>query len=172
MTTTPWHSTRGIAPCGRGRRYLRGASVASAVLLLLVVRCAAQEPNPGEDPSKQAFQRVCSTCHPAEAVTVGRKTQSQWEETFFKMIEEQGAKGSDEDFELAFTYLVRNYGRVNINRSARLEVTAVLGLSADDANKILDYRRDHGDFKDFDSLLQVPGIDVEKLKHGKDAISF
>lgn len=134
--------------------------------------CSAQESSSADDASKQAFQKVCSSCHPAEAVTVGRKTQAEWEETFFKMIEDQGAKGSDEDFGMAFDYLVRNYGRVNVNRAARIELSAVLGLSAEDANRILDYRRANGDFKDLDSLVNVPGIDAEKLKQGKEAISF
>jgi competence protein ComEA len=88
------------------------------------------------------------------------------------MIDEHGAKGSDEDFGIAFDYLVRNYGKVNVNRAATREITAVLGLSAKEAEAILNYRRENGDFQDFDGLLKVPGIDVEKLKQGKDAVTF
>ncbi|MBW8868292.1 MAG: helix-hairpin-helix domain-containing protein, partial [Acidobacteria bacterium] len=37
---------------------------------------------------------------------------------------------------------------------------------------IAEYRKANGEFKDFDGLSKVPGIDLEKLKQGRDAISF
>ena len=33
-------------------------------------------------------------------------------------------------------------------------------------------RKANGDFKDFEGLCKVPGIDTEKLKQGRDAVSF
>lgn len=156
----------------RRKRRPRRTLLAGLALCTLAATCAAQELPAGNDAAKQSFEKVCGKCHPPQSVTVGRKTQAEWEETFVKMIDEQGAKGSDDDFSAAFDYLVRHYGKVNVNRAPTREMTAVLGLSAKDAEAILSYRRDKGDFQDFESLLSVPGIDVEKLKEGKDAVSF
>lgn len=124
------------------------------------------------NPEAQVFGQVCGKCHPAEAVTVARKTQPQWEETFVKMIDEQGAKGSDEDFRTAFDYVVRNFGRVNINRAKTRELTAVLGWSSQEANAVVDHRRAHGDFAGLDAVAAVPGLDAKKVQAAKDAITF
>jgi competence ComEA-like helix-hairpin-helix protein len=48
----------------------------------------------------------------------------------------------------------------------------VLGITEKDANAIAEYRKANGEFKDFDALTKVPGIDLEKLNKGRDAISF
>jgi competence protein ComEA len=88
------------------------------------------------------------------------------------MIDEEGAKGTDDEFATVFDYLLLHYGRVNVNRAPAREITAVLGVTAKDADAIVAYRGAHGDFQDFDSLIKVPGINVEKLKQGRDAVSF
>jgi competence protein ComEA len=134
--------------------------------------CPAQESKVPDEAAKQVFRKVCGNCHPAEGVTATRRTQAQWEEAFFNMITEQGAKGTDDEFTLVFDYLLSHYGRVNVNRAPAREITAVLGLTAKDADAIVGYRAAQGEFPDFDSLLKVPGIDTEKLKQGRDAVSF
>ena len=48
----------------------------------------------------------------------------------------------------------------------------MLGIAQKDADAIAEYRKANGEFKDFDSLAKVPGIDLEKLNKGRDAISF
>jgi competence ComEA-like helix-hairpin-helix protein len=47
-----------------------------------------------------------------------------------------------------------------------------VGLTTDEAEKIVKYRDEHGPFVDFDALVKVPGIDPEKLEKNKDAITF
>jgi competence protein ComEA len=47
-----------------------------------------------------------------------------------------------------------------------------LGLTAAEGDAIVKYRTDHGDFKDFDSLAKVPGVDAAKLTAKKDSIVF
>ncbi len=48
----------------------------------------------------------------------------------------------------------------------------MLGISDKDAEAIVEYRKANGEIKDFDALSKVPGIDLEKLKQGRDAITF
>ena len=63
-------------------------------------------------------------------------------------------------------------GRVNVNRAQTKDIVAVLSVTQKDGDAIVEYRKTNGEFKDFDGLCKVPGIDLEKLKQGRDAIAF
>jgi competence ComEA-like helix-hairpin-helix protein len=152
----------------------RAIRVAAAIFVggLAVVSGAmatrAQEP---EDHPAVAFKRICSSCHDADRILATRRTRTQWEEVIEKMID-RGAEGTADDFTAAEEYLLRVSGRVSINRALSKDIVAVLGLMQKDADAIAEYRKANGDFKDFDEVCKVPGIDLEKLKQGRDAISF
>jgi competence protein ComEA len=133
-----------------------------------IVASSAQEP---EDPPAAAFRRVCSNCHDSERILATRRTRTQWEEIIEKMID-RGAEGTSEDFTTAEEYLLRVSGRVNVNRAQTKDIVSVLSVTQKDADAIVEYRKANGEFKDFDALCKVPGIDTEKLKQGRDAISF
>jgi competence ComEA-like helix-hairpin-helix protein len=139
-----------------------------AVVAGAAVATSAQEP---DDHPAVAFKRVCSSCHDADRILANRRTRTQWEEVIEKMID-RGAEGTADDFTAAEEYLLRVSGRVNINRALGKDIVTVLGLTQKDADAIAEYRKANGDFKDFDGVCKVPGIDVEKLKQGRDAISF
>jgi competence ComEA-like helix-hairpin-helix protein len=53
-----------------------------------------------------------------------------------------------------------------------MDLQTQIELTAKDADAIVKYRSDHGDFKDWDSLMKVPGIDTAKLTAKKDSIVF
>ena len=125
----------------------------------------------GEDGPTIAFKRVCSSCHDADRILAARRTRTQWEEVIEKMID-RGAEGTEDDFSAAEVYLLRVSGRVNANRAQSQDFVAVLGLTQKDADAIAEFRKAKGDFADFDALCKVPGIDTEKLKQGRDAITF
>ena len=146
------------------------ALVAAALLAGVGTALAARAQEPEDHPAV-AFKRVCSTCHDADRILATRRTRTQWEEVIEKMIE-RGAQGTPEDFTAAEEYLLRVSGRVNINRALSKDIVAVLSLTQKDADAIAEYRKANGDFKDFDEVCKVPGIDLEKLKQGRDAISF
>jgi competence ComEA-like helix-hairpin-helix protein len=133
-----------------------------------VVASSAQEP---EDAPAAAFRRVCSNCHDSERILATRRTRTQWEEIIEKMID-RGAEGTSEDFTTAEEYLLRVSGRVNVNRAQAKDIVAVLSITQKDADAIIEYRKTNGEFKDFDALSKVPGIDLEKLKQGRDAVAF
>ena len=133
-----------------------------------VVASSAQEP---EDAPAAAFRRVCSNCHDSERILATRRTRTQWEEIIEKMID-RGAEGTSEDFTTAEEYLLRVSGRVNVNRAQAKDIVAVLSVTQKDADAIIEYRKTNGEFKDFDALCKVPGIDLEKIKQGRDAVAF
>lgn len=153
-----------------GRTAWAAVALAAGLLASVTASLAAGRQEP-EDHAAVAFKRVCATCHDAERILSARRTRTQWEEVIDKMIE-RGAAGTDEDFTAAEQYLLRVSGRVNVNRALGTDIVDVLGLTQKDADAILEYRKANGEFKDFDELCKVPGIDLEKLKQGRDAVSF
>lgn len=132
-------------------------------------RAIAQESS--DDPGAQEFQAVCSKCHPPDRIVAARRTKTQWEETLDKMTK-LGAPITDDNFDILLSYLVHHYGKVNVNRSAATDIADAVGLTAEEAQKIVKYRDENGPFADFDALAKVPGLNSEKLEKNKDAITF
>ena len=142
-----------------------GVLVAAAVM-----RPPAQEA--ASDPAAPVFVNVCGKCHPKERVTAMRRTRSQWEEVITTMITARNAQVSDDDFDTVLGYLSREYGRVNVNRAPAPDMVEVLHITDAAAAAIVAYRKQHGEFADFDALTKVPGVDREKLEALREAILF
>ena len=122
--------------------------------------------------SQQVFAAVCGKCHPVERVTAMRRSRSQWEETITSMITARGAQISDEDFDTVLTYLSKEHGRVDVNRAEAEDIAEVLGVTEEMAAAIVAYRKQHGPFENFETLLKVPGIDRDAVDKKRDAITF
>ena len=136
---------------------------------------AAQQPPGGapatDDPDAAVFVQMCVKCHEAARITALRRTKVEWEEIINKMIE-RGATGSEQDFETVYGYLLRNYGKLNINRATADDIAMIVRLSEKDAKGIVAYREANGSFADFEAVKKVPDIDLKKLDEHKDAIAF
>ncbi len=136
---------------------------------------AAQQPSGGapatDDPDAAVFVQMCVKCHDAARITALRRSKVEWEEIINKMIE-RGATGTEKEFETVFGYLVRNFGKVNVNRAAADDIAMILSLSEKDAQAIVAYRNTNGSFADYDALKKVPDIDLKKLEEHKDAVTF
>lgn len=162
----------------------RASGSAAIVLVACAMVVATQVPASGgatlppraqenaEDPAARVFTNVCTKCHPRERVLVMRRTRSQWEEVITTMITTRNAQISDEDFDTVLGYLTREYGRVNINRAPAPDIVEVLHVPEKVGETIVQYRKEHGPFEDFDGLVKVPGIDRDKLESRRDAILF
>ena len=154
------------------------ALLACAVFILCRAGGLAQEPakpeqkSPEDIKAEETFTRTCIKCHTADRVVGSRRTRSQWEEVITTMQTARGAVITDEEFETVLSYLVKEHGRVNINRATTDDIVEVLGVPAAAAETIVKYRKEHGSFEDFDALAKVPGMDLEKLEKKRDAISF
>src|SRR6478752_2717845 len=69
-----------------------------------------------DGPGKEALQKVCSTCHPAEVVANrGRHTglRWQWSDTVDQMMV-RGAHGSAEEQTQIVDYLAKNFGYIPV----------------------------------------------------------
>jgi len=126
---------------------------------------------PADDPAAGLFVRMCNECHDAGRISSTRRTRTDWEDQIDQMIQ-QGAKGTDKEFETVIGYLLRSFGKVYINNAKADEIVAVLTLSQKDADTIVAYRTTNGKFADFDALKKVPGIDLKKLEARQDAVGF
>ena len=148
------------------------------VLCLLVptLCSAAQQPDDlPQGPGKVLVERTCQDCHGLDVITAQSDTREGWTATVNTM-RSRGAAGTDEDFEAIVDYLTKYLGngpaKVNVNTASSKEIASALGLTSDESDAIVQYRKDHGDFKDWDSLTRVKGVDDKKLEAKKDQIEF
>jgi competence ComEA-like helix-hairpin-helix protein len=89
----------------------------------------------------------------------------------------RGAVGSDDEIDQAIAYLTANFGptapkKVNVNKAAAADLASGLGISAADADAIVHYRADKGNFRELQDLTKVPGIDAKKIESAKDRLEF
>lgn len=132
----------------------------------------AEAKSPEDIKAEEAFTRNCVKCHPVDRIAGSRRTRTQWEEVMTTMTTARGAVIPDEDWDVIQTYLVKHYGRVNVNRATADDLAEVLGITPEKANAIVAYRKQNGEFVDYDAFSKVPGLDLEKLEKLRDAISF
>jgi competence ComEA-like helix-hairpin-helix protein len=121
------------------------------------------------DPSTAVFRRVCVLCHTPERIITGRRSGLEWGEIIDKMLT-KGAKGSDEELQTVFLFLVSHFGKVNVNAAPADEIAAVLGVSPEAGQAVVKARADQGRFQSLDALAKVPGLDLSKLN--PDAVVF
>ena len=132
----------------------------------------AEARSPEDIKGEDTFTRNCVKCHPVDRIAGSRRTRTQWEEVMTTMTTARGAVISDEDWDVIQTYLVKHYGRVNVNRATADDLVEVLAVTPQTANAIVAYRKQNGEFVDYDAFAKVPGLDLEKLEKLRDAISF
>jgi mono/diheme cytochrome c family protein len=145
------------------------AGVGAAVVRQAPALPATPAVEAGEPPD--AFLRSCGTCHATDRVLHGRRFRQQWEELIEQMVA-RGAVVSDEDYEVILGYLVRDFGRVNVNTASAADVAEVLHLDPAEADAIIAARRAAGRFTDVDALMTAPGVPVEAVRRHRDALVF
>jgi competence ComEA-like helix-hairpin-helix protein len=157
--------------------FILGIAASTLVLSTLIAaapahQAAAQQGQAAaDDPAAAVFAETCAKCHDGARITAMRRTSADWEDIIKKMIE-KGAPGTEKDFETIYDYLLRHYGKLNINSAPASEIVTILGLTQKEADGLLAYRKSNGPFADFDAVKKVPEIDVKKLDERKDAITF
>ena len=152
-------------------------------LILSIAANAQQTLPPG--PGKQIVQQQCAGCHAVRVVTAKRASKQQWSALVDQMIT-RGANLEDEDIDTVVDYLSRNFGpgrppapdkstrkaSLHINTATATQISAGLGLTAKQSAAIVAYRKQNGDFKNWQELSSVPGIDAAKIESKKDLLIF
>jgi competence protein ComEA len=144
-----------------------------AVVTLTSGIASAQLP---DGPGKLETQKLCSQCHELERSVSLRQDRDGWKTTMNKMVS-LGAQGTEEEYEAAFEYLVRNYPadqvpKVNVNKATAIELEAGLTLRRSQSASVIAFRTRNGPFKSIDDLKKVPGIDAAYIDSKKDRLAF
>ena len=66
----------------------------------------------------------------------------------------------------------RSSASVNLNQAGVEELTQLKGIGPKTAQKIVDYRKEHGPFKSVDDLVNVKGIGGKKLEGIRDQVKL
>ena len=153
----------------RNRRFilLPLAAIVAAVSLAPV---GAQDALP-DQPGKQTVERVCSVCHELDTAIVARHTPAEWRAIVDAMLN-RGARATDEEIAAMIDYLGTYLALVNVNKAPAAEIEAGLAIPPQQAEEIVRYRAERGEFTDLDSLKRVPGVDAKVLEERKDRITF
>jgi alcohol dehydrogenase (cytochrome c) len=128
-----------------------------------------------DGPGKQNFVRICGSCHSPEVVMGKGFTADGWTQVVGTMIE-RGAQGTDDQFTSIVQYLKTNFPpiipAVNVNSASADIMMQRLGITAEQAQAIVDYRERHGNFKSVDDLKNVPKLDFSKVEANKNMLVF
>ncbi|SRR5258708_23709426 len=122
-------------------------------------------------PAKATVQKICTSCHTLSVVVSKRRIKSDWQKSVEDMSG-RGMKATDEEMEAAVEYFSRYFGKININRADAAEIKNVVDLSEKEAAAVVKYREENGDFKSFDGLAKVPGLEPKKIEERKERILF
>jgi competence protein ComEA len=127
--------------------------------------------SPQDAAGRQTLEQVCASCHDSKKATEGLRTATEWDMVLEEMIT-FGATATDEQFEQVKQYLLRNHGKVEVNRARAPEFMPVLGVSASVAEAIVQHRAAQGRYKTIEDLKQVPGLDAARVDARKERLVF
>ncbi|MGB2651338.1 MAG: helix-hairpin-helix domain-containing protein [Candidatus Omnitrophota bacterium] len=68
--------------------------------------------------------------------------------------------------------LLREKRKINVNEASADELTVVPGIGEVLAGRIIEYKKQHGNFYSTNDLLDVPGIGEKKLEKIKEYVKF
>ena len=125
-----------------------------------------------EAKGKDLYEKICGACHGTDVVFKTRTTKEKWKETVDEMAA-RGAEGTDEQLDTVIDYLAKCFGpRVNVNKAAAKEIETQFDLTSAEAEAVVKYRQDKGDFKDVADLKNVPGLDFKKIESVRYRVTF
>ena len=142
------------------------------IFTALFVSSAANAQDLPAGPGKDAVEKVCTTCHGLEAIVTLQGNKDIWQSVVDDM-KGRGADGSNEDFTAIVNYLGKYFGpNVNVNTATAKAMADDLGITSAEADAIVKYRTDKGNYKEFADLKKVPGLDAGKLEPIQKRIKF
>jgi competence ComEA-like helix-hairpin-helix protein len=142
------------------------------ILLPLLFSLPAQPQDLPEAKGKDLYEKICGTCHGTDVVFKTRTTKEKWKATVDEMAS-RGAEGTDEQLDIIIDYLAKCFGpRVNVNKAAAKEIETQFEFTSTEAEAIVKYRQEKGDFKDLAGFKNVPGLDSAKIEAVRLRIIF
>ncbi|MGH9785530.1 MAG: helix-hairpin-helix domain-containing protein [Terriglobia bacterium] len=135
-----------------------------------------------EGKGKDVVEATCSACHGLTNVTSGRNSKEVWKFIVADMVS-RGALLEDAEITLVVEYLAEHFGpakpsgssstgKINVNKAAARELVASLGLTEKEAEAVVEYRRQNGNFSKWEDLQKVSELDSKKIEAKKDQLEF
>jgi competence ComEA-like helix-hairpin-helix protein len=142
------------------------------IILPLFFSVPAQPQDLPEAKGRDLYEKICGTCHGTEVVFKTRTTKEKWKDTVDEMAA-RGAEGTDEQLDAIIDYLAKCFGpRVNVNKATAKELGTRFEITTKEAEAIVQYRMDKGDFKTVADLKNVTGLDFAKIEPLRYRITF
>jgi competence ComEA-like helix-hairpin-helix protein len=141
--------------------------------LLCICLTAAVDSGLPDGKGKDVVESACSDCHSLERIKAQRLDEEGWNSLLHEMLE-NGAPINPNDMRVIVSYLAKNFGpdkKVNINKAAANEIAGVLKLESAEVAAVIQYRTQHGKFKDLGELEKVSGL-ATKIEAKKALIEF
>jgi hypothetical protein len=157
--------------------------IAGAVLVLASTpsaRSKAAQPPPSSDasesrlpagPGRDALFKVCGNCHSAESALSQFKTHDEWSKTLDEMAN-NGAQGSDEEWNQIQAYLDKHYTFIFINKADAKALESMLDVTPAVAEAIVRRRVENGNYTSVDDVKQVPGTSAAGIDARKERFVF
>lgn len=147
-------------------------------LLLLLFSVPAwstpQQEKLPDGPGKDTYASVCSLCH-STSIPMGKQfTRQEWELKVTEMLQEEPDVTREERAAI-LEYVAANFkpgGKIYINHAVAKDLQAALQITQAESEAIVRYRETQGDFKSFDDLKKISGLDTAKLESRKARLEF
>ena len=153
------------------KRFILAVPVLVSSVFQLAQAPMAQAQDLPEGKGKDVVEEVCGACHGTDLVSSRRATKEGWSYIVDDMVS-RGASATNDQIKTINDYLAKNFGQVNVNKAASDEIARVLEVTPAQADAIVKYRMDHGDFKTLDDVNKVPGLETAKLDTKKDRLAY
>lgn len=124
-----------------------------------------------EGPGKELVEVICSSCHDTVRITTKHWSKKEWAGKVLEMLQEEPDVTQAERDRIV-DYLAKSFPKLNVNQASAKDLETALSLAAKDAQAIVSYRKENGDFKSTADLKKVPGIDPAKIEAMKDRLEF
>jgi competence protein ComEA len=132
---------------------------------------------------KAIVQEKCVVCHALTVVTSKHSSRKEWDQVVNQMVS-RGADLTDEEIDTVIEYLAKNYGPldqtttpaseapVNVNKATAEDLESSLGLAKPEAEAIVKYRDQKGNFKTWQDVAAVPGVPSAKIEGLQKRLAF
>ncbi len=155
-----------------GHRILSAAGLALVVLGASPAIARAQGQLPDGD-GKEAVQKLCGTCHPADRGASVRLTREGWQDVMTRMVG-IGLKGTDEELNAALEYLATHFkgeaaAPLNLNRATPVQLQSIAGLLRRESSLLVAHRN-KTPCKTLEDFKAVAGLDFSKIEKRRDRL--
>ena len=120
---------------------------------------------------KATFESLCSDCHEAKLIAGALRTPLEWDDVLNTM-QSYGAAGSPGQFAQVRRFVLRAYGKANVNKAPAGDLAPVLDISAELAESVVAFREKNGTFTSLDDLKHVPGMEAAQVDARKTRVVF